>query len=106
METKPIKPTDISPELENIIPDVVIQAVNALLKDKYTGGLGSFTIKQDEIISKIRGLDGSLTRNEIFEKKMLNFEPLYRKNGWSVKYDKPAWDENYEPYFEFTPKAK
>ena len=106
MGIKPLKPTDISPDLENIIPDVVIKAVNLLLEEKYTGGLGSFRIKQNEVIDKILNLDESLTRDKIFERKMLNFESLYSKNGWSVKYDKPAWDENFEAYFEFAPKGK
>lgn len=97
---KPISPDDIVNNLENIIPSVVIQAVNELLKDKYRG-TGPVTIKQDEIVDKVIGLDGSLTRQVIFEKKYLDFEELYRKNGWTVVYDKPAYNESYAATFEF-----
>jgi hypothetical protein len=102
-EIKPISPDDIVDNLENIIPSVVIQAVNSLLKDNYRG-TGSVTIKQDEIINKIIGLDGSLTRQVIFEKKYLDFEELYTKNGWVVIYDKPAYNESYDAYFKFNKK--
>jgi len=67
------------------------EAVNNLLKQKYRGN-GSIIIKQDEIINEIQKLDNKITRNLIFDKKMLDFEKLYRDNGW---------DESYEAYFEF-----
>jgi hypothetical protein len=103
MATKPLKPTEIAPNLEYIVPEVVVKAVNELLQEKYTGGKNSFTIKQDEVVERILNLDPTIEREEIFEKKMLNFEDLYRKNGWSVKFDKPGWDENYKAFFEFKP---
>jgi hypothetical protein len=105
MSVQPIKPTDISPNLENIIPDVVIQAVNALLKDKYTGGKSAVTFKQDELINKVIGLDSSISRNQIFDKKMFDFEKLYEKNGWVVEYHKPDRDESFDIYFKFKPKG-
>lgn len=99
-EIKPISPDDIVDNLENIIPSVVIQAVNNLLKDKYRG-TGPVTIKQDDIADEILRLDSSLTRDFIFKKKYLDFETLYNKNGWIVTYDKPGFNESYAATFEF-----
>lgn len=101
-EVKPISPKDIMDNLETIIPSIVIESVNRLLKDKYRG-TGSVSIKQDEIINEIIANYGSrLSRQEIFDKKWLDFESLYRKNGWKVEYDKPAYNENYDAYFKFS----
>jgi hypothetical protein len=101
-EIKPISPGEIIENLEIIIPPVVIQAVNNLLAKKYRGD--RTVIFQDDIISEIIKLDGSYTRKQIFDEKMLDFEELYRKNGWSVEYDKPAYSENYAPKFIFQKK--
>jgi len=42
------------------------------------------------------------TRDEVFDKGWLNIEPMYRAAGWKVVYDKPAYNESYEPTFTFT----
>lgn len=99
-QIKPISPSEITDNLDEIIPNVVIKSVNKLLREKYRG-TGSIVLKQDEIVKEIQKLDKKLTKNDIFNQKMLDFEKLYRDNGWIVKYDKPGWDESYEPYFEF-----
>jgi hypothetical protein len=101
-EVKPITPSEIIENLKEIIPPVVIQAVNNLLAKNYRGDWT--VIFQDDIISEIIRLDGSYTRNQIFDEKMLDFEELYRKNGWSVEYDKPAYSEDYAPKFTFQKK--
>jgi hypothetical protein len=51
--------------LGKIIPSVVFEAVNYLLKEKYRGSL---SIKQDEIINKIISLNSSITRLIILKK--------------------------------------
>lgn len=101
-EVKPISPNEIIDNLENIIPSVVIQAVNNLLTKEYKGNRA--VILQDEIISEIIRLDNSFTSRQIFDNKMLDFEELYRKNGWSVEYDKPGYNENYKAKFIFKKK--
>lgn len=101
-EIKPISPNDIEVNPENIIPPVVIQAVNNLLEKKYRGG--SVSILQKEVIEEIVRLDSSMNDEYLFDNKFLDFEPLYRKSGWSVEYDKPGYNENYEAMFIFKKK--
>jgi hypothetical protein len=101
-ELKPISPSDIIENLDKIIPPVVIQAVNNLLKKEFRGS--SATILQDDIVSEIMRLDGSYTRDMIFDNKILDFEEIYRKNGWSVEYDKPGYCESYTAKFIFKKK--
>ncbi len=40
-------------------------------------------------------------RAVVFAKGWLEVEDIYRKAGWKVKYDKPAYSENYPATFKF-----
>jgi hypothetical protein len=102
-EIKPITPNEIVENLDKIIPKAIIEAVNQLLTEKYRGN-GEVTIKQKDIIERACSLDDTLTSDIVFKNKYLDFEDLYRKNGWKVSYDKPAYNETYEPYFKFEAK--
>ena len=100
--SKPIRPNEISVNLEKIIPDYVFEAVNDLLMENYRG-TGSVNIKQDAIIAKILvNPNTTITRKELFDKHYMDFESVYRDYGWKVFYDKPAYDENYDAYFTFS----
>lgn len=101
-EIKPISPNEIMDNLTTIIPSVVIEAVNNLLKLKYRGD--DVSIKQKDIIEEIQRLDETMTNNVIFKNKYMDFESIYRKNGWNVVYDKPGYSENYDAYFKFSKK--
>lgn len=95
---EPIKPSDIPHAKARAIPEAVIQVVNDILARKFTNGRA--TIKQCEIVNELVANHG-MTRNYIYENGCLNFEEIYRAQGWKVKYDKPAYCENYDAYFEF-----
>lgn len=100
-----------SPEdVKRLTPSVmhkyhVIEVVNELL-------LQSRTIYQDTIVQKlIQRNVGDKDQKEclrfrafIFKEHLLDFEDVYRNKGWNVKYDKPAYNESYEPTWTFTPK--
>lgn len=99
---EPIKPKDIMDNLDDIIHPAVIKAVNAILKEQYRGD--SVTILQKDIVKRAKEFCPELTSAEMFEKKHMDFEPLFKKAGWIVKYDSPAYCETYEPSFEFSAK--
>ena len=98
----PITPQEILDDLPNIIPSFVFEAVNKLLKQKFRGS--SVTIKQDEILQEIEKLQKTYTRQEIYGNKWMDFEKVYRDNGWSVEYDKPGYNENYDAFILFSQK--
>lgn len=104
-EIKAISPDEIIQNLDKIIPPAIFEAVNQLLMEKYRG-TGQVIIKQKDIIEKAISIDETLTSSIIFEKKYMDFEDMYRKSGWLVSYDKPAYDENYDAYFVFNKKKK
>ena len=92
----------IRKENRNGIPDLVFEVVNNLLLTKPWKNNRIF-ITQDEILNKLTGDEdcGKLNRQTILDKGWLDFEDIYRENGWKVTYDKPGYNENYKPYFIF-----
>ena len=80
MSVKPLGPSDIEIEL----PDFVIETVNAMIKKKYRGGSFSFKSKELIALAKSTGKDGG---KDWHKEKWMDFEEVYRKMGWSVKYD-------------------
>jgi hypothetical protein len=101
-KVKPLSPTDVELEKGSNVPDAVIRAVNILLKQKARDGFA--TILQKEIIHLAMDLDPWLKSSDLHERGGLDIEALYEKVGWSVTYDKPGFNENYEPTFEFQKK--
>jgi len=98
---KPLSPTDLKDNIENVIPSVVIEAVNNLLKKEFVGK--SISITQKAIVSEIIKLDNTITRDKLFDNNWMDFEPIFRKNGWHVNYQSPDRDQNFDEYFVFTP---
>ena len=99
--TDPITPDQVAQAKKDALPDEVIQEVNRLIGKNWSGH--SATIKQDEIVAAVASrLD--VPRQKVFDELWLNFEDVYRKVGWEVKYDKPAYNESYPATFEFRRK--
>lgn len=85
------------------IDDKMVEAVNSLLLEKrHTNPI---LIKQEELIRAYRlvcsGKGVDMPRSEVFKSGVLNIEEAFKKKGWLVEYDKPAYNETYEPYFTF-----
>jgi hypothetical protein len=103
MIIEPVTPQELNESIGESFPKAVINAFNNLLKEKYRGN-NSITIKVDEVVKRILSLDDSLTRNILFEKNYLDVESLYRKFGWSVTFNSPDRDENFDSYYVFSVK--
>lgn len=102
---KPISPAELRARRVDAIPAFVIEAVNNCLAR--AGGSGStIVVKQDDIVAEILKLapPGTLSREAVFENNLLDFEDTFRRVGWSVTYDKPAYCETYPATFEFRAK--
>lgn len=96
--TKPIRPEEVEKEKGRRIPDRVIEVVNELIVKEFRGK--SATVRQDTIVQGIVNAMGC-DRAEVFENHWLDFESRFQEAGWIVKYDKPAYNENYPATFEF-----
>lgn len=100
MTVKPISPNDVGLHLANVLPDKVIETWNTLIAQSQSSG---GEVEQREAIKALMEATGS-TRDEVFAKHWLDIELMYRAQGWKVIYDKPAYNESYEPTFIFSPK--
>lgn len=98
---EPISPSDVKLR----IPDFIIEAVNQLIMEKWTGD--EAIILQDDILDIVSSDDpddDKVSRQEVFDRHWLDFEDLYREKGWDVEYDKPAYNEFYKAKFIFKRK--
>jgi len=101
---KPMKPEEVLDRKIETIPDAMFEAVNAMIALKWNGS--SATFRQDDLLLKYfeisKKTDDRDTRDKLFANHQVDFEDAYRREGWKVVYDKPAYNESYEPTFCFT----
>lgn len=95
-----IKPEEIREACAKALDSRVEQVVDELLVKHWNGREATF--KQDDVIKElVLRHHPTLTRGIIFAEKLLDFEEAYRAAGWSVEYDKPAYNETYPATFTF-----
>lgn len=98
MAVKPFSPDQAKEAKIHTIPDPVIEAVNELLAENY----GTYiNLKQDKVIKRILSKMPNVTKHHLFDNNWLDFEPVYRKEGWEVEYDKSGHNESYEATWTF-----
>jgi hypothetical protein len=97
--TKPISLDEISKYKKATLPDAVIECWNNLIAKNWNGSTS--IVYQHQIVHLINEVMNA-TINEIHDNKWLDIEDIYRNEGWKVTYSKPGYNENYNPYFEFT----
>jgi hypothetical protein len=102
-QVKPLSPKDLKKNLDKAIPSFVITAVNKLLKKDFRGG--EVIIMKKDLMSEIKKIK-EISDNELYDNKWLDFEPIFRKNGWNVTFESPDRGESFDDYFKFKPKGK
>ena len=103
--TKPISPGEIPEAQAAALPDFVIEAINKLLisgKRIITQSEATSAILASAPLSARTHKDVPLFPNDVAKNGWLNFESAYRRNGWKVVYDKPGYNESYEPHYLFS----
>jgi hypothetical protein len=96
----PIKPEDVGRAKAESFPQAVFDAFNELITQKFVGN--SATVYQDDVVKLM--IEKGLSLKDIFDKGWLNVEDAYRVAGWEVEYDKPGFNETYQPIFMFKKK--
>ena len=97
---RPLTPSEVESKFLEQIPDQVIEAVNELLLMKSGGSSSYISIPQEELVLLIVEKMG-IDKNLIYERRWLNFEPLFEMAGWSVEHDSPGYNESYKASFKF-----
>jgi hypothetical protein len=97
---RPISPEEAIAKKQQQIPSQVFDAFNELIAENLVGN--SAIINQERLLKILT--EKGLNRGEIFQKHWLDVEALYEKEGWTVEYEKPGYNESGEAYFTFTKK--
>ncbi len=96
-----ITPSEVENQLDNDIPSELLESFNEIITRKYRDGYATVYLKDVVELATKKGLK----KDEVFSSQWLyNFsiEKIYRKAGWKVEYDGPAYNESYEPYYQFS----
>ena len=105
---KPIKPDEVSAKKIEVINENMIKAVNDMIVMNWLND--SATFKQKDLVThyfKVIGVNKTQKRvQKLYDDNQLDIEPLFESVGWDVYYDRPAYNETYEPTFTFTRKTK
>jgi len=105
---KPIKPDEVLDRKIESIPDAMFEAVNKLIAMKWNGSEAIF--RKDELLEEYfrisKETDDREARDNIYNNHHMDFEEIYRMEGWDVYYDRPGYDESYEPTFTFKVKNR
>jgi hypothetical protein len=91
----PITPDEAVQKSGESIPDKVIEAFNECITKEFNGV--SASIFQKDVVALIKKKMGIRKINYSW----LNIESLFANFGWEVCYDKPAYNESYDPNFTF-----
>ena len=94
----PIKPKEVQAQKDAELPEEVFEVFNALIKKNWGDSMAR--IYQEEAVLGVASSMG-IMRREVFEKGLLDIESAYRNAGWKVEYDKPGYNETYEPFWIF-----
>lgn len=100
--TKLITPAEILKQKITEISSYVIEAFNEAIIAAASSSSSFVIVYQNDVIKRIIAKNPVLTRSNIFTNRWLDVEPIFRDAGWQVFYDKPAYNESYEPYWKFT----
>ena len=103
---EPIKRSELGDSPVEFWPET-IEAFNYLIKQNWDGNKAKFT--QDDVVGKILDLKLvkatlkviGIVQEELFRTHQLDVEKLYREQGFTVIYDKPAYNELYPATFTF-----
>lgn len=104
MKARPISPGEVTAAKKSALPGAVLEGFNAEIARRWDGGQA--VVKQSDVIVAILRIDSTLTRDQLFDCGWLDVEPIYRAAGWSVRYDKPAYNETYPATFTFRKKGR
>lgn len=95
----PLSPPEAAERRTEQIPEEVFNVFNGLITQNLVDGRSK--VLQKDVIAQLE--ERGFVRQEIFTKHLLDVEDSYRKVGWEVVYDRPAYwgGENFEAYFKF-----
>ena len=97
---KLITPKEVKEKFIQNIPEKVYEVWNLLILENWNPSSQTAVVYQKEAAFRLAEAM-EVDVNTVYAKKWCDIEDSYRKEGWNVVYDKPAYNETYEATFEF-----
>ena len=95
---KPISPDEVVGQKLKDFPDIVMETWNSMIAQKFSNGSATILLKH---IRDALAVATGKTPHQVRELGYLDVENIYRKAGWSVYYDQPAYNETYDAFYIF-----
>lgn len=95
---KPVTPKKATKNKKDAIPNAVIRVFNHLIEKHLSNGVA--VVPQKEAV-KLIVYELQISEQEVFDQGHLDIEDIFEDAGWNVYYDKPGYNEKYEPTFIF-----
>ena len=99
-QSRPLAPAEVGQKKKEVFPKAVFDSFNELIAREFADGTAR--VGQWEVVKLM--VKRGLKRQRIFDEGWLNIETVYEDAGWDVYYDKPGYNEDYEPSYTFTKK--
>ena len=96
-EVKPVTPGEMAKKPRKI-PGPVIQVFNELIERNWDGRKATVMLDDAAALGASRM---EIPESEVYSRRYLDVEPVFRAAGWNVEHDKPGYNESYEAYFVF-----
>lgn len=89
-----LTPDQVEDKKAEIIPNEVFEVFDELIAENWNGSSSTFQL--DAVRARVKKKLG-----EGVPGNFLDIKSIYRKAGWSVKYDSPGYNENYSATYQF-----
>jgi hypothetical protein len=100
----PITPDEVLALKTSTLPPEVFEVFNQLIAANWNGAAA--IVAQKDVVAAIRK-KLRISREQVYERNLLEVEECYWAAGWHVEYDKPAFNEPYyEPTFTFRKRIR
>ena len=100
----PITPAEVIEKRITNFPPEIIEIVNNLIVETFDGR--SAVVRAKNVLAAIKKDFSKVHSDKIYDAGWMDFEPIFIKAGWDVKYESPDRDESYEAFYQFIPKRK
>lgn len=96
----PMRPGDAAKHKANLIPQEVFDTYDTLIAQNL--GHGSATVYLSDLVDALIAGGLATSFDDAQKKGYLDVEDVYRQNGWTVRFEKPGFNEGRRQHFVFT----
>lgn len=92
---RPMTPEEAGAYSVEVIPSIVFDTINEMIAEKMTRG--NVTLMISDVRNRLRSKGVALENLSL-----VTVFDGYKRNGWTVYYDAPGYNETYEAYWRLS----